>query len=109
VNPKQSIAACLLIKSSIGSPFCPCTKIKFANRTMAKLHTNPTVAACKLTIPAPYDVWLCGWQFPDSGEYILTLPWDHVPILTHLFQQVDRRLSADCVGTVRNFRIVGGR
>jgi hypothetical protein len=30
---------------------------------MAKLHTNPTVAACKLTIPAPYDVWLCGWHF----------------------------------------------
>jgi hypothetical protein len=38
---------------------------------MTKLHTNPTVAACKLTIPALYDVWLCGRQLSHRSYYLL--------------------------------------
>jgi hypothetical protein len=64
---------------------------------MTKLHANPTVAACKLTIPAPYDFWLCGWQIIDP----FIEPF-FVAICTHTIhkvrmQRINRRLPADRV------------
>ena len=65
-----SIASCLLITSSISSPFCH-TAIVIIFPSVSIINSVAVryifaIIVVMLAILAPYDFWLCGWQLSHS-------------------------------------------
>lgn len=69
-----SIAACLSIRSLIGSPFRLPTPCRFGALLFAQMRhwtPKPFIFRIKFAVLTPYNLGLCRWQLFHSGHHLL--------------------------------------